>query len=150
MERNGNERFDLVIRRINELSAIYRNAASESGVSANEFWVWHTLMGERRELTQRDICSICGLPKQTVNSIVRNMVRRKQATLEARPLDRNRKRIRLTDAGHAFGQELLANTLEAERRAFCGLSEQAQEGALLFLEEYLPRLDLAVSGEGAE
>jgi len=82
MDREMQSRFGAVIRRINELSGIYRNAAARTGLSVNEFWIWYTLMGEDREYTQQEICGICGLPKQTVNTIVRGMVRQKQGTLE--------------------------------------------------------------------
>lgn len=140
LEKEEQGRFDAVIRRTNELSGIYRNAAAKSGLSVNEFWIWYTLMGEDREYTQQEICAACGLPKQTVNTIVRGLVRQKQVILEKIPLDRSRKRIRLTGAGRAFGEGLVARTLEAERRAFAGLSEEAQLGALRFLDEYLPGL----------
>lgn len=147
MDTEPQRRFDAVIRKFNTLTGIYRNAAAKSGLSVSEFWVWHTLMGEERDFTQREICCVCGLPKQTVNTIVRDMVRQKLATLEAIPLDRSRKRIHLTAPGRARGQELMADALTAERKAFLGLSEEAQLGALRFLEEYLPRLDRTVSGE---
>lgn len=144
MEKEAQERFDTVVRSINELTGIYRNAAAQSGLSVNEFWVWYTLMEGPQEYTQQQICAACGLPKQTVNTIVRNMVRRKQATLEIVPLDRSRKRIHLTPGGRAFGAQLVSGAMEAERRAFDALSEEAQLGALRFLEEYLPGLHRAM------
>ena len=144
LEKEEQGRFDAVIRRTNELSGIYRNAAAKSGLSVNEFWIWYTLMGEDRELTQQEVGLLCGLPKQTVNTIVRGMVRQKQATLEKIPLDRSRKRIRLTAAGRAFGERLMACTMSAERAAFGALSEEAQLGALRFLDEYLPGLRRAM------
>ena len=146
METEMQSRFGAVIRRINELSGIYRNAAARTGLSVNEFWVWYTLMGEDREYTQQEICGICGLPKQTVNTIVRGMVRQKQVTLEKVPLDRSRKRIRLTPLGKTVGEALMANALAAERRTFDALSEEAQLGALRFLDEYLPGLRRAMGG----
>jgi len=146
MDREMQSRFGAVIRRINELSGIYRNAAARTGLSVNEFWIWYTLMGEDREYTQQEICGICGLPKQTVNTIVRGMVRQKQVTLEKVPLDRSRKRIRLTPLGKAVGEALMANALNAERRTFDALSEEAQLGALRFLDEYLPGLRRAMGG----
>ena len=146
MSTGSQSRFDAVIRRINELSGIYRNAASRSGLSVNEFWIWYALVGEGRELTQQEVGLLCGLPKQTVNTIVRDMVRRKQVTLEKIPLDRSRKRIRLTAAGRAFGEGLMACTMSAERAAFEDLSEEAQLGALRFLDEYLPGLRRAMEG----
>lgn len=139
MERKE-DRFDGLVRKINELSGIYRNAAAKSGISVNEFWVWYTLVGDRREFTQQEICAYCGLPKQTVNTIVRNMVRRKFATLEIIPLNRSRKRIRLTPAGRSFGEKLMAQAMTAERRAFLSLPEEEQKSALRFLDAYLPLL----------
>ena len=146
LDKEVQGRFDAVIRRVNELSGIYRNAASQSGLSVNEFWVWYTLMGEDREFTQQEICGICGLPKQTVNTIVRGMVRQKQVTLEKMPLDRSRKRIRLTPLGRAVGESLMASAMAAERKAFEDLSAEAQLSALRFLDEYLPGLRRAMEG----
>lgn len=142
------DRFDAVVRKINELSGVYRNAAAKSGISVNEFWVWYTLVGDRREFTQQEICGFCGLPKQTVNTIVRNMVRQKLATLEIIPLNRSRKRIRLTPAGRAFGEKLVAEAMTAERGAFLALPEQEQQSALRFLEAYLPLLRSRIGAEG--
>ena len=146
MEKEVQSRFDAVIRRINELSGIYRNAAARSGLSVNEFWIWYTLMGEDREYTQQEICSVCGLPKQTVNTIVRGMVRQKQVILEKMPLDRSRKRIRLTPLGRSTGKLLMADAMTAERGAFAALSEEAQLGALRFLDEYLTGLRRTMEG----
>ena len=141
------DRFDGLVRKINELSGVYRNAAARSGLSVNEFWVWYTLMTERREFTQQEICAYCGLPKQTVNPIVRNMVRGKLATLEIIPLNRSRKRIRLTPAGRDFGEKLVAQAMTAERSAFLALPEEHQRAALTFLEAYLPLLRSRVDAE---
>ena len=146
MRTGSQSRFDAVIRRINELSGVYRNAAAQSGLSVNEFWIWYALMAEDREYTQQEICTCCGLPKQTVNTIVRGMVRQKWVTLEKMPLDRSRKQIHLTPAGRAFGEALMASAMAAERRAFGALSEDAQLGALRFLDEYLPGLRRAMEG----
>lgn len=142
------DRFDGLVRKINELSGIYRNAAARSGISVNEFWVWYTLVGEKREFTQQEICGFCGLPKQTVNTIVRNMVRQKLATLEIIPLNRSRKRIHLTPAGRIFGENLVAQAMTAERRAFLSLPEEEQKSALRFLDAYLPLLRGRIGAEG--
>ena len=146
MEKEVQSRFDAVIRRVNELSGIYRNAAARSGLSVNEFWIWYALMGEGRELTQQEICGLCGLPKQTVNTIVRGMVRKKQVILEKMPLDRSRKRIRLTPLGRSTGKSLMSDAMTAERSAFAALSEEAQLGALRFLDEYLTGLRRTMEG----
>ena len=62
-------------QQIKELVGVYRSAIKHLAISESEFWIWYTLMGEDREYTQQEICSVCGLPKQTVNTIVRGMVR---------------------------------------------------------------------------
>lgn len=138
MEQKKEARFDEAVRKLSELSGVYRNAAARSGISVNEFWIWQALTEGDQELTQQEICTAWGIPKQTVNTIVRNMVRKKYAVLEAVPLNRSRKRIRLTPAGLAFGKELVERSLEAERSAFYELPEEIRMGMLRFLDAYIP------------
>ena len=50
--------------------------------------------------------------------------RRRYAYLEATPGRRIRKIIRLTDAGRAYGQELILPVTDAEERAFAMISPE--------------------------
>lgn len=115
--------LETINQQLKELIGVYRKEVSLSGVSENEFWVWYTLLIMDGEHTQQEICSAWSMTKQTVNSIITNMVQKGYITLEMIPGTRNRKRICLTDPGRAYGERLVYPIFDAELRAFCRLSE---------------------------
>lgn len=112
------EEFDLAVQQIRELMGIFREAATRCGVSENEFWIWYSLILLEKSMTQQDICTAWSLHKQTVNTIVSQMVKKGYAVLEAIPGTRNHKRICLTEQGRQYGEALVSPVFEAEKRAF--------------------------------
>ena len=58
------------------------------------------------------------LSKQTVNTIVINLMKKNFTTLEAVPGTRNKKTICLTDKGRKYGESIVLPVAEAESRAF--------------------------------
>ncbi len=123
MELNRKEQLEVINRQIKELVGIYRGIVSRSGISENEFWIWYTLIIMNGEYSQQDICCCWSLSKQTVNTIVMHMVKKGLASLEVVPGTRNRKIIRLTDAGKAYGEEIVKPVSDAEDRALGRLPE---------------------------
>ena len=123
MEKTTKEQLEVINRQIKEIVGIYRGIVSRSGISENEFWIWYALIIMDGEYSQQDICSCWSLSKQTVNTIVKHMVKKGFASLEAVPGTRNRKTICLTEAGRAYGEELVRPVSEAEDRAFKRLPE---------------------------
>ena len=118
MSGDFKEYLELVNQQIKELVGIYRRAVSRSGISENEFWVWYSLVSVDGECYQQDICNTWSLSKQTVNTIVIHMVQKGYASLEVIPGTRNRKNIRLTQAGREYGESIVAPISQAEQRAF--------------------------------
>lgn len=123
-----------------DLLAIYHRAAATRGVTDNELWVWYTLLLLEGTYTQQDICEMWSLPKQTVHSLVSNMVKRGYVELEPVPGSRNRKRIRLTEAGRAYGTEIVAPVYQAEQRAMGQLTEQERQTFSALLDKYISLL----------
>jgi len=107
-----------------ELTAIYRSAAIKYGISDSELWVWYALLVLGGEYSQQNICDIWSLPKQTVNSVIANLTKKGYVYLEAVPGTRNRKIIRLTEEGKAFGENRVLHIYEAETRAIEKMPEQ--------------------------
>ena len=118
MGQNYNGLVELVNKQIKELVGIYRDAVKYLDISESEFWVWYTLVAIDGEYTQQDICSMWSLPKQTVNTAISRMRRRKYAILQAIPKTRNRKVIRLTPEGQKLGESIIRPIINAEKRAF--------------------------------
>lgn len=139
-DTNINKQAEMINRKIREMSALYRCAAQESGVSDGEVDIWTTLLNSDEAYTQQDFCDMLSLPKQTVNSIVRGLVRKGYVTLEHVPGTRNRKVIRLTPMGREFGLENVQWIYEAEQRAIQDGDAQEVQTTLAMLEKYIERL----------
>lgn len=137
MGRHTKEQLEILNQQVKELTGIYHRVAAGSGVSDNEYWVWYTLLTFGEEYSQQDICSLWSLPKQTVNSVVAGLGRRGFAFLEVVPGTRNRKIIRLTDAGRAFGAQMISSICEAEERTMERLSEEERKSCITLLGKYV-------------
>lgn len=137
MDRDVKEKLEADKRRVQELTGVYRSAISRLGNSENEFWVWYTLIAMDGEYSQQDICSRWLIPKQTVNTIVSQMVKKGLAFLEVKPGTRNRKIIRLMDKGRAYGEKIVRPVSDAETRAFNRLSESDRIAGMAALGRYI-------------
>ncbi len=134
--RTANEQLEQLNRQIKELVGVYRDAMMDSGRSENEFWIWYTLIAMEGEHAQQDICGMWSLSKQTVNNIITRMVRDGHITLEAVPGTRNRKVIRLTEAGRAFGEDLIVPVVTSELHAFARLTDAERVACMHALCQY--------------
>lgn len=83
-----------------------------------QFWIW-------------------SLPKQTVNSVVMNMVKKDFLKLEVVPGTRNRKLLRLTDKGKRHAETVVRPISEAEYRTIARLSEQERQICISILGKYI-------------
>lgn len=146
MDNDTREQLEVINRQIKELVGLYRGSVGRSGISENEFWVWYTLIVMGGEYSQQDICLFWSLPKQTVNTIVRNMVKKGLATLVVIPGTRNRKVIRLTQAGREYGESLVCPISEAESRAFIMLPEADRLVCTAILGKYIDLLKGEIYG----
>ena len=118
MTVNYKSQVSLINKQIKELIGVYRDAVKNLDISESEFWVWYTLIAMDGDYTQQDICNMWSLPKQTVNTIISQLKRKRYAYLEAVPGRRRNKVIYLTEAGKQFGEELVRPISSAENRVF--------------------------------
>ena len=137
MNLNYKNYIELLNKQIKELIGIYRNTVKDLDISESEFWIWYTLVAMDGEYSQQDICSIWSLPKQTVNTVVSHLKRKKYAVLEAAPLRRNRKIIRLTKEGREYGEKMILPISSAEKRAFEKISTSELDLATIAFGKYI-------------
>jgi len=130
----------LINQKVKGLAGLYHGVVSRSAISDNEFWVWYTLVTMDGEHSQQDICTLWSLPKQTVNTIIRRMVRRGLAVLEVVPGTRNRKIIHLTEAGREYGETVVMPVSEAEQRAFRKMTPEDQMTFVEVMGRYMEAL----------
>lgn len=138
MNENFKEQLEIMNQQTKELASLYQKAASnKAGKSVNEFWIWYALLILGGEYSQQDICDTWSLPKQTVNTIVTNLVKKGYVTLEVVPGTRNRKIIRVTDEGKAYGENIVMPVYEAEVSALQQISEQERTIFISMLGKYI-------------
>lgn len=140
------QQLETMNQQMKELAGIYHQAAVGLGISDNEFWVWYTLLVMGEEYSQQDICDLWSLPKQTVNSVVANLVKKQYVTLEMVPGTRNRKLLRLTKAGRCYGEAVVRPVFEAEYRTVSRLSEQERRLCISLLGKYIGYLKEELHG----
>ncbi len=150
MEYNRRAQLELISQQIKELVGIYRDAVSHSGISENEFWVWYTLIVIDGEYSQQDICNMWSLPKQTINTITMHMAQKGLVSLEVVPGTRNRKIIRLTEAGRAYGESIVLPISEAEQRTLDQLPAEDWIACTAALGRYINILKEELDGTEAK
>lgn len=134
------EQLGQMNQQVKELAAVYHSAASRSGITDNEFWVWYALLVLEGEYSQQDICDMWSLPKQTVNSVISNLTKKEYLILETVPGTRNRKNIRMTETGRAYGESIVMPIYQAEQRSLERMPEDDRRMCINLLNEYIKLL----------
>lgn len=137
MNRDTKELLEGISQSLKTLVGIYRGAVCQSGITGNEFWVWYVLIMIDGEYSQQDICKMLSLPKQTVNSIISNMVKKEYAVLEVIPGTRNKKVIHLTDLGKSYGSNIVMPIADAEQRAMERIPASERLACLHAITKYI-------------
>ena len=121
MDSNCKSHIERINQQIKELMGAYRDAIRYLEISESEFWVWYTLTAMDGNYTQQDICNMWSLPKQTVNTVISHMKRKKYAYLEAVPGRRTKKTIFLTEEGKARGNAIVSLITSAEESVYSAI-----------------------------
>jgi len=99
-----------------ECNLAYEKWAAAQGLSSNGVLVLMTLSEAVEPCTQKQIGLQWGLPKQTVNHILREFLKKGYVALTAMPDDKRNKAIHLTDAGRTFAGDILGELHRKEAR----------------------------------
>lgn len=143
------ELIDVINQRTKELNSIYHMAAIKSNITDGEVAIWSVLLNTDEEFSQQDLCETFSLPKQTINSLVSGLIKKGFVILEHSPGSRNRKIIRLTEAGRNYGNEKVKWIFEAEQRAMEDTDLQEVLAYISMLEKYIQRFRKEIEGNSA-
>lgn len=127
-------------QKLKELDSLYHMAALKSDIPDGEISIWSVLLCSDEEYSQQDFADQLFLSKQTVNSIVTNMVKKGFVRLEHTPGTKNRKVIRLTEAGLAYGRAKVLWIFQSEEKAMQETDAQELQACISMLEKYILRL----------
>lgn len=117
-----------------EFNDIYREAALKVGLSLSGFDILYAICEMGDGCLQRDICQVCCIPKQTVNSSIRKLEQDGYLTLEkGKGRDMH---IHPTEKGQKLMEEKIYPVIEAENHAFSSMSEEECKQMLKLYEKY--------------
>ena len=94
------------------------------------------LLQVKDNLTQKELCGLMHLPKQTVNNLIRAFVEKGYIELEPAPSDHRAKVIRLTPEGRHYVEHVNDTIGSIEKRAFTALGEEQRRNDIKVQEAF--------------
>ncbi len=142
MDQRQKERIQFQNRCIRELNYFYRSVASSFQLSESAFWILYALSDSHKEYSQQSFCDEWFLPKQTVNSSIKCLIKKNLIYLEhvRSPCAKRKKVIRLTPAGKLFVEEKVKNFRKVEWEAYSNLTEQEQNTLIRLMQKQIDNL----------
>lgn len=131
-----------IFKQYNEL---YRSAARHCGLSDCALWILYCLR-QTPETTQSRICADIFLPRQTVNSALKNLANKGYMTLHPAG-DKKSKRIHLTELGQILARNTVDTLINAENEAFSSFSVDEREEFLRLFTDFVFRLKTWLNSE---
>ena len=121
---------------LHEWDAAYEDYAKSVGLSYTSLCILNAIY-ETDGCTQKQLCSLCFLPKQTVNAAVTGFYDKGWLRMQEMPEDRRNKALHLTELGRSEADRILQNLQECDRIAMCLLTESEQEQLLSLTRRYM-------------
>lgn len=134
-----------------EQFALYDEYCKRNGILMKSFLVLNALYYSKDGMTQKDICERTFNSKQTVNLIVKGLVKDKDAALFDIPDNKKNKLVVMTDKGRAKFRQVVTHITWAEDKAMSLLSEEEQHILIRLSEKYTENLTRLVNdGDSSE
>lgn len=130
--------------------ALYDAFAKRNGLLMKTFLVLNALYYAEGGMAQSEICARTFQSKQTVNLIVKNLLRDGHAAKVADPQDRRSKLVRLTKAGRAYAKGPVTHITWAEDAAMALFSPEEQEQLISLSRRFTQNLADLVNGTYGE
>ena len=111
-----------------DVSVAYSTFAKNMGVDTSELYVVDALWDEREGLSQRSICEVCDMGKQTISAICKRLAARDVVVARASQADKRERIMSLTDEGREQWRPPVERMRELEAKAAAAIS--ADEAAL--------------------
>ena len=121
---------------LHKWDAAYEDYAKSVGLSYTSLCILNAIY-ESDGCTQKQLCSLCFLPKQTVNAAVTGFYDKGWLRMQELPEDRRNKALHLTELGMSEADRILQNLQECGRIAMGSLTESEQEQLLSLTRRYM-------------
>ncbi len=130
--QEDSKRFDQIFLKMDRG---YERYAKSWGMNYSSLALFQ-LIWEKQPCTQKYICDITMLPKQTVNSIVMSFVKQGYVEMVELPDDRRHKAISLSAAGNDFANRILPKIKAAEDQSIIQFSQEERRQFFNLLEKF--------------
>lgn len=107
-----------------DCNAAYEEWSKAQGLSSNAVWVFYALYDNEKGCTQKEICRDWSIPKQTVNTILKDFSAKGYIEMLSVQEDKRNKLIRLTQSGQEFAGKIIGRLHQLE---FYALSRMGVE-----------------------
>lgn len=132
--------FNVLSKRYSDL---YHEAAVSLGISDSMLDVLYGICDLGEGCTQRDICAMSWVSKQTINSCVSKM--RKEGLVRLEPGRGKEMRLYLTDAGQELAARTAERLLTCEEAAFASLRPKDVDRLIELMNLHLRQLEVSLS-----
>lgn len=110
-----------------ETNMLYADWAKRHGLSLTELLVALSLVEQPQGCRQRDICRRWALPKQTVNSLLKQWQQQGWVSFAQEPGDRRVRRVTLTSQGLAYAGEIARQLIQTESQVWQRLGQETSQ-----------------------
>ena len=126
------------------MNYVYNDWAKRHGLSFYQLYSLYAIWESKGLCTQKDICGQWLLPKQTVNTILKNYEEEGLITFHVSESDKRNKMIGLTDKGQEYADEVLGELTALETDVFRTMgaerSHELVENSRMFTELFESRI----------
>ncbi len=116
-------------------NSLYTRFANKLGVSYPELMVLYALF-TMRKITQKEISDSFGLPKQTVNSVIRSLKDKDYVISKVCENDKRERTLTLNERGYGYAKKIISPVIKAETEVYNMIGKerliQANETMKLF------------------
>ncbi len=148
MNPRASQYLDQMAANDRKFGALYRDVAKEFGFSECAMWALYYIHLSEDPVSQQDLVELMSVPKQTMNSAVSGLTSKGLVELEPLSGTRNRKRLRLTEAGVELANQTVARLRAAEERAVQVLGDEKAQLYVELHDEFLAALSGELAREG--
>lgn len=135
-----NKQLDALNCQYKLFDMIYHKLAVKFLISDSELIILYEIYTSNNQLTQKDLCSLYGLSKQTINSSIKKLKNDGYIILENLKNNKH-KYISLTDIGMDFCNRTIAKVVEIEKKSLEYLSAEQREVLISVTDLYLNALN---------
>lgn len=133
-----------------EQFALYDEYAKRHGMLMKTLLVVNVLFYAQDGMTQTEICKRTFQSKQTVNLIIKNLLKDRYVTVTEAPKDKRNKMVRMTEAGRTYCEKVVRHITWAEDTAMSMFTADEQKQLIDLSRTFTKNLTKLVNEEKEE